>query len=590
MIFPQSGLLSVYAVSSPADNSGAVNSMKAYLSAILANLKKGICHTNVEIVTPAFLSRDSLFNALASCTDKRQMLDFISLLSRTPGVQVYSKTKTVSMGNAARFADIYANTYIDPTLLSKEKQNTIIEHLQQCQFDKDQLIYLIKNLSSHQLWDLVLSSPRLSIQNLKEICNDFGLISTLNTETGKLIYKAMNPAKQVKSMKATTPYLDMYYYACRYGHVLGLSQSLSLKINNQVLKLQTNGEFAQISLSLLIHFLDKYHERFHDTCFKPITEAITSCSDLYKNNCYEYKDNAAGVLQKRYHDKKLTFITTGWYGHGIGITLYGKYLAFRNRGEAGNMIFGGKIYEIKNPALVNNLICKLVHRQINARSFHALLSTVVELDNPVLKLFSKAQKRGNCTFANPKSSIMDMLLLQQVGPNATHDALMTAEKQRHYRRIYKEFTKFIRNDEIDEIIKNMFYATHPHLIQFYAELVKAYITEHHGKKRGYVKDRQEIIRAYDLYERSTSQVQAILKTDGDFMTLVSQVKNDYEHLDGHPNCIHQPPHSTLVWDYKRRCHRQVAVEKGMILAIDNTPTPKMRFSFKMAKKLMASSH
>lgn len=559
--------------------------MKVLLTAIISDLKRGKFNKNKEIVTPATLSSDKLLEALVEAADITQMLDFIHLLSRTPGVRIVAKNKTVSMGNSARFAHVYADVGLNSKALNKDKRDKIHAHLQQCRFDKDQLTYLVSNLPHDHLRDLVLASQNLSRQVLIRICDDINLISRVSSSVSKLLYHTLNPDRTWGP--PSVPYLDMYYFACRFGHVLGLTNNFFVELKSGKYRFETSANANQVSLKWLTSFLKRYQDRFHYEQFKPLVEAVDACENLYIGNSSDYKEDAQIALIKRYQDKKLTFISCGWMGHTVGVTLYGNHLAYRNRGEGCDPIFGGKIYKIKNLALVEDLIKDLVKNQNNAAAFEAVLAKAVDLQNPVVKLRSKPQKRGNCSFVNPKSSIMDMLLLREVGLNGSAETFVKLEASKNYRRVYKDFTKFMRNEEIDEIIKNMFYATDPDLIQFYAVLVKTYITEHHGKKRGYVKDRQEVIRAVDLFDRSTDAVQNILKADANFMVLMGKVRDEHQNNIGYfGNYQNQKPFSALVWDYKRHCDRKVSVEKGNIVAIDDTPTPKMPFSYGMAKKLI----
>ena len=549
------------------------------------DLKRGKFHPNIEIVTPTTLTSDKLLEALAGCIDNAQMLEFINLLSRTPGVKIIADQQTVSMGNAAKFAHVFANVGHKSKTLNKEKQKTIIAHLQKSTFDKDQLTYLLRNLSTDSLRDLVLSSQNLSREDLSEICSDVTLLESLWNLTSKMLYHTLNPKR--KWGASSTPYLEMYYIACRYGHVLGLTEDLRVTLKNRKVRFLTSGNCPQASLALLSGFLTSYQDRFYSECFKPIAEAIKVCEALHVRSSNEYTSNAAHDLFKRYEANQLTFIASGWPGHTVGVTLYGNYLSYRNRGEAGDPVFGCKIYKIKNPSLVKDLIIDLVKQQKNSTAFEAALAKVIDLKGPVIKLRSQRQKRGNCSFANPKSSIMDMLLLQEAGLNASKEDLVFALIQNKYRRTYKAFTTFMREEEIDELVKSMFFSSDPDLIQFYAAVVKAIVTEHHGKNRGYVKDKNEVKRAVDLFDRSTTAIQDILKADADFMKLMDKIRIEYQKLFGfNQNSQDKKPQTTLVWDYRRYCQREVTIEKGNIISIDGNPTPKMPFSYRMAKKLI----
>jgi hypothetical protein len=177
-----------------------------------------------------------------------------------------------------------------------------------------------------------------------------------------------------------------------------------------------------------------------------------------------------------------------------------------------------------------------------------------------------------------------LLLLECTSPRELNEF----EQKRNYRRLYKRFTGYYRNHEIDEIIIRMFYAPDKLSTQFFATLVKIVITEHHGKGRGFVKDRNDLKRAVSLYRRSTDAVKALLKQDQAFMTLMTGLEFEYEAtVKASPPGLKDVQTTYLVNYGRARLPHKVSVQNSFITTIDDKPTPKMPFSYGMAKKMIS---
>ncbi len=150
---------------------------------------------------------------------------------------------------------------------------------------------------------------------------------------------------------------------------------------------------------------------------------------------------------------------------------------------------------------------------------------------------------------------------------------------------YKHCTNFIRDREINIIVKNMFYAKTNFLITFYAELVSEIIFAHYGYRNKTVKDEQEKARALELFERTPDRIQNILRQNSELMEIIDDLY------------LKQPlQDQVLLWRQRQeivrnnqsfRSHR-VTIEGKYIVEIDDVKTPKTLYSFGNVRKLCRS--
>ncbi|MGD9592415.1 MAG: hypothetical protein AB7V32_07840, partial [Candidatus Berkiella sp.] len=298
-----------------------------------------------------------------------------------------------------------------------------------------------------------------------------------------------------------------------------------------------------------------------------------------------YQDDANHRFFDRYQKDELTILISGWYKHGVGIALYGNYLIYTNRGEGGDQRFGAKIFKIKDRALVTPALFQYLALEFlpDCNALHGTLSKIIDFKNPIAKFRCKGQRHPTCSFANLKSMIEPLIVLVRAGPNASESELLLQHHIEYKRKTYKNFAEFIRNTEIDEIIKNMFYAKNIILIEFYAQLAKKIITEHHGKNRGYIKDKLEIQRACDFYARIPEHVRSLLNKDQDFNALMRQIKTKNRTSNAVPSF-----NNSRTYVIKRQSVKHtVKTEGGYIVSIDDKPTPRMHFTYHDAKKMIA---
>jgi hypothetical protein len=555
-------------------------------------LKKNKLPVKYEIKTPAAITQQELLTTLSLFTDNQLMVEFITKLSSSSDATVTGDGKTISLGTPEKFVHAYGANRLYTSQLSKDKQDIILAHLKKNKVNKKQLKYLLFNLGGYNIRDLVLESRCFSNEDLLDVCNNEEFLKKLHIYDIKLLYHYLNP--QRKWAISSTPLLDMFYFTYRIGHVLGLTKKIKISCKGSEFLLEPEGNYNQLSLKLLLESLDDFRRRNPSLVCDTIYEAMQFSHDKMKQTDNIYQDGSEDEFLTRYQANELTFISGTWKGHTVGLAFYGKYLIYCNRGQMGDQRFGCKIFELKDPSKIDAALFKKLINQFNApEDFFAILNTLVDLQKPVAKFRCKGHKRGTCSFVNPKSTIEAMIVLVQAGHHATKEKLLEVYRAEDKRRKYKHFTEFMRNREIDELIKDMFYAQDPDLIEFFAQLTMAIINEHHGKeihgkKRGFIKDEHEILRAVDLFDRTPEKIQRKMRNNKDFMALMSEIRNEQQQLQAKRVSYTSPwPHIQYV-RYKGKQSYKVSIDNGLIVAIGDKPTPKMHFTFQNAKKMIAT--
>lgn len=533
-----------------------------------------------SIETPLSISSRDLVWTLMLFKDNEQMLHFISLLSENPEITIEVNNKNIQQGSVDRFVHAYAEHGFFPQELDNAKQQHILTFLKRNQFAAKELNYLLMNLSDESINNFLLASKCYTEQDLLELCNDIDALKKLSGDKIKLLYHYFNKCRRWQ--ESLTPLLDMHYFSYRVGHVMGLKGTLDVIIDNHQFKFSLEYAPAEVSLKVLSDYLNTYSQSQLSPVFSVISQAVKKNWVLILPNTSTYGESAYSTIFEQYRSNELTFISCGWPGHTVVLVLYGDYLIYTNRGEAGDSIYGSKIFKLTDR---NKITADFVKKLINSSSpkaFNESLTKIINFKKPVVRFFSKHQKYANCTFANPKSCVESMLVLHQAGPFASPIKVKNIAAKEQNRNKYKQFTTFIRDREIDELIKNMFYAKHPHLIQFYAALVKRIISAHHGKRNLTVKDKQEQRRALDLFERTPTLVQQIISKDTVWMGFFKKLQDSQTPPPFNPLLL--PQYKTVLNTQAYRSHK-VQMDKGYIIAIDGVQTPKTAYSFKNVRKL-----
>jgi hypothetical protein len=215
----------------------------------------------------------------------------------------------------------------------------------------------------------------------------------------------------------------------RFGHIVGSKAKLKLQVNNYEVLLEAEGAQSYTTEQFLTELIREYIDKAsidvqQRTRFQAIIDA------------YAGKRNSAGI----------EFLSCGDPNHLIGVAVIGDKLALCNRGGRYSDLSGGvKIFQIKKTINQQILIKDLQQISKNYKEFETKLAKLVDLKNPLQEFKEiKNQKYGNCSYANIKGLIVPLLQLQG-----------DAEAYKHY----KEFTRWMRDREIDRIIDKLKQAT-----------------------------------------------------------------------------------------------------------------------------------
>lgn len=532
------------------------------------------------IQAPVTISSADVINTIKLFNDNVCLKNFIELLSTNPDVTIRVNQQDIRQGTAAKFVHAYTEHGLMPNELDETKQNEVLSHLKEFRFELKQLYYLLKNLSHQAINEYLLKNNCFSKDDLLSVCSSLDSLKKIPSCIVKSLYHIFNRTRRWK--ESETPFLDMFYFAYRAGHVLGLDGPITVTQGLTEYNLETEYAPAETSLRLLFEFIESYSQRYPSDEFEAIKVAVKANLLQLSKNSLRYKHDAHVEISKQYHRGELTFLSCSWTGHTVALALYGDYLIYTNRGEGCDATAGSKIFKLKSNAIINQ---PLLHRLLNTytvNEFHDVLGELIDFKKPVVRFRSKPQKYGNCTFVNPKSSIEPMLVLLQAGPKATEENLKKIATLERRRVKYKRFTSFIRNREIDELVKNMFYARNDLLIQFYTKLVEKIIITHHGGKKATIKDRQERQRALDLFQRTPDKIQSRLQNNLELMKIINEIKNEnIESSRAHYRWDTYLP----VRNIRKNETLKVSIEQGYITGINGVATPKTWYSLGNVRKL-----
>lgn len=451
---------------------------------------------------------------------------------------------------------------------------------------KQELLIALKEQSFVKI-EQIIRDKNFNEADLLTIVNDYAALKRIHPQAISLLYRYFNPKREWKT--SSTPLLEMYHTVKKVGHVLGLSGKIKFQVDTTKYRFDPEGEYSTVSLQYIAEHLALYQQKYPTEAGELITQAYQFSLSLAHLSTNHYKPNAALLFANRYHEGKLVYLSTGWEGHGIGLGFYGDYLIICNRGKDGDQHHGCQVYKIKNKSkLTEEFFNKLgTWRFRDSKGLNAVLATVIDLDKPMLKFRCKGQRHGTCSYVNAKSIVEALIVLTQASQNPTVNELADIYNTEYKRKKYKDFTRFVRDLEIDELIVNMFYAKDKTLLHFYANLSKEIIRQHHGKGRGFIKDKDELKRAWNFYTRIPEKVKRIINNDNSFVELMKQIKVKHDYIV--PPAIlsiSQWPHYQYVKDSKSQLSYKVNIEQGNIVAINDNPTPKLPFSFRRAKELI----
>ncbi len=237
-----------------------------------------------------------------------------------------------------------------------------------------------------------------------------------------------------------------------------------------------------------------------------INEAVTALSEY--TNLKDAEKSSPKYLLDRIKQNKLTILTGSWADHAFSIAIMGDFLIVSNRGsgraatEHGSEIY--RLTETEKKLITEDFIRSIADNSETKKDLILKrLKTITKPENFIEEIESQDQKHGTCSFVNHKSMIRSLLYLMECQSQASKlgRALSKTEKDQaasFAKQHYKEFTQWMRDEEIDDIVKAYKEETVSKTIL--EQLIKSYIDEHFLKSpsKNAAKTKEDILRALKL--------------------------------------------------------------------------------------------
>ncbi len=325
----------------------------------------------------------------------------------------------------------------------------------------------------------------------------------------------------------------------RVSHILGLGKIKLKRNTQQEHELSYQGSFSKNAIPWVMHALEKYNENVTETIFMKIESAFKLAQDVLVDN----KKYTQDVI-KDYQAGNLIVLPTQWVGHATCVVLKkvgtDTLLSFTNRGLGGDQAFGTKVYKVKAGADINHFIKKmlidvcsidgrLLKPEETRQFLESSLESVVDRDNPLDKLPQKGQKWGTCGVANRKGAILGAIYLleyekmllgndellksnplsKDIKQNDELDKLKEKCKA-NSKLAYKNFTNFIRNEELDRLIEEIEHAKVGGEIDlsFYYDILVNIVLEH---KEFDKKNNNQGKRILQIWDKLPAEYQAQIR-------------------------------------------------------------------------------
>lgn len=322
--------------------------------------------------------------------------------------------------------------------------------------------------------------------------------------------------------------LQMIIYT---GHFLGIRTLIP--IDNPYLKkkihINTEGGSQLQAIGVLNKSLAIFIQNIENSRLKISAEQQTALLDLNgiknafslsSNYFNTHNNNLLNQLISNCNSKDppiLTILLSGWKNHAVTIGVMGDLLFVTNRGM-GIVETGSTIYRLKpgikfNEEILNSL--SKLSPEVSMEEVKANIAKLVDPNYRGLPLGSTKIMGGSCSMSNPKSHVEACLFAQQfykltaekrqtlfdamkLDSNKTEEtakktALEAIENNPSFHltatyaeNLYKSFTSFIRNNEVQKLIDSYKTAIQNNdvpNIQLYRRIISEYLLAHHGAKR-----------------------------------------------------------------------------------------------------------
>lgn len=271
-----------------------------------------------------------------------------------------------------------------------------------------------------------------------------------------------------------------------FGHIEGISASIKIQSDLTSFNLNTEGHSTYPSILMLNKQIKEYIERLgmHLEKDKEFNDSILLQGDLQEIlNAFQAqilylecrKTNAEGAreLSERYHKRNLTIVPCtcqlgGSAEHDFSVALYGNYLIVCNREIPLHAMGGTVIYKLDPNKVTGERIeqFKRQGRPLVLTELKKIIDEMVDISEPPIRLPSKKQKHGTCTFVNAKGVVEGILyvkhkerLLENKRRNERTEGVgvlnaeqLENEAKDFAERGYKKFTRFMRDNFLQQEI------------------------------------------------------------------------------------------------------------------------------------------
>lgn len=283
----------------------------------------------------------------------------------------------------------------------------------------------------------------------------------------------------------------------KVGHVLGLSTKVSIKTEEQTVKLiNTEGTIRNGDTATWMEdYLTKHIQQLESETVKYQSEQdnISAHFKMLLNsttNRKHYEIGQKGISesyrkwQQGNNENEILSLAVGLPAHSITISFCDGYVILCNRGN-GKINTGLAICKIPDPSKIT---LEFIEQLTDKVKKHASMESIekifleVGIDFRTGKNLSvKEQQHGTCSFANYKTSLFGILYVLKLNESGNEAA---AES---YARVqYKKFTHGMRDNCTEELtvdITKANKADDQEMLGFYKQLFNEIIIAHHGQSK-----------------------------------------------------------------------------------------------------------
>lgn len=268
----------------------------------------------------------------------------------------------------------------------------------------------------------------------------------------------------------------------RYGHTLGLSVNHTIASTKN--EIQSEGNLAPLSMTILTELLDLYTQETNDVSMRKVYDIIHKQSSfemsgisllnaIYDLNIAKAYRSLIKIYNKNTYENQnfkthnICLMPISAESHSFYLAYNEGYITLSNRGYSSFGKLGVSLYRIK-PGMseqLNRLNLSQVKFDTVAE-YEEFFAQFAET-SPSVRFEFKPQKIGHCSFANIKSLIKPLLYMQ--------------DSSIDYQAKYKDFTTWAREHEVKQLIKKYQYAkatNNKDFVDLYQKLITAYIERH----------------------------------------------------------------------------------------------------------------